>query len=178
MKALEEIGILKAVNFTIQSILLAVYQLLIFPPLRFLFLSIMGAEIGKDTTIMNVKFINFHRTGFKGLKIGNECFIGDETLIDLYDQVSLKDQVTLGQRVLVLTHTNVGYKNHPLQKFFPKNSKPVTFKNGCFIGAGSIILPGITIGEESFVAAGSVVTENVPKKTLVAGIPAKVVRKI
>ena len=49
---------------------------------------------------------------------------------------------------------------------------------GASIGANSTILPGVTIGEKSFVAAGSVVTHDVPPKTLVAGVPTKVIRKI
>ena len=124
------------------------------------------------------EFSNFYHKGFPGLKIGRDCFLGDEVLIDLYDEVEIENQVTIAQRVTLLTHINVGYKDHPLQKYFPKKSQPIKINSGSFIGAGSIILPGVTIGEESFVAAGSVVTEDVPNNTLVAGVPAKPVRKI
>src|SRR3989338_519640 len=183
MKALKEIGAGKVIRFAIFSVLQAVYHLGVdlifnFPQTRKLFLQILGSAVGKDSIIMNVKFFNWHHTGFRGLKIGKDCFIGDETLIDLYDKVILEDQVTIAQRVTVLTHLNVGYSDHPLQKFFPKTSKPVIFRSGCVVAAASIILPGVTIGERSFIAAGSVVTKNVPKDTLVAGIPAKLVRKI
>lgn len=183
MKATSELGVGGILWFITTSILQTIYQvivtnLLFFPLARNFYLSLLGAEIGKDTIIMNVKFFNWHRTGLKGLSIASQCFIGDETLIDLYDQVIFEDHVTLAPRVNILTHLNVGYRDHPLQKYFPKTSKPVVFKRGCVVGAASTVLPGVTIGEEAFVAAGSVVTGDVPPKTLVAGVPAKIVRRL
>ena len=183
MKAITEIGFRKSFKFVAYSLLTIIYHhlidhLLYFPQARRLFLVILGAKIGSDTVVMNVKFFNWHHTGPKGLKVGESCFIGDETIIDLYGPVTLQDHVTLAQRVTILTHLNVGYQNHPLQKYFPKTSKPVVFENGSVVGASATILPGITIGEKAFVAAGSVVTKDVPANTLVAGVPAKYIRKI
>lgn len=183
MMAIHELGFRKSIKYIFFGLILAIYHLLIdhllpFSPARKIFLSILGARVGKNSVIMNVKFFNFHHQGFSGLTIGEDCFIGDETLIDLYDKVTLENQVTIAQRVTVLTHLNVGYSNHPLQASFPKKSQPVIFKRGSVVGAASVILPGVTIGENSFVAAGSVVTKNVAPNTLVAGVPAKPVRSI
>lgn len=183
MRAIKETGSKKTIRFALYAIyeVLAhriISHLLYFPQVRQFFLQIVGANIGNDSIIMDVKFLNWHHMGPGGLKIGNRCFLGDETLIDLYDSVTLEDDATLAQRVLVLTHTNVGYKDHPLQKYFPKFSKPVVFKKGCFVGAATTILPGVTIGESSFIAAGSVVTSNVPKESVYGGVPAKLIRKI
>ena len=183
MKAIKEIGPKKAIRFILYSLLQVIYHrfinhILFFPQFRKLFLQIIGAKIGQDSIIMDVQFFNWHHKGPAGLKVGNKCFIGDETLIDLHNFVVLEDHVTIAQRVTILTHTNVGYSDHPLQKYFPKFSKPVTFKKGCVIGASSTVLPGVTIGTQSFVAAGSVVTKNVPDRVLVAGVPAKIIRKI
>jgi acetyltransferase-like isoleucine patch superfamily enzyme len=178
MKAVDEIGLKKTLKFAVYSFLQVIYHLCFLPPSRKMFLILLGAKIGKHSILMNVNFFNWHHKGISGFKVGNECFIGDETLIDLYDQVILEDQVTLAQRVTVLTHLNVGYKNHPLQKFFPKMSKPVIFKNGCVVGAAAKILPGVTIGEKSFVGAGAVVTSDIPKESVYAGVPAKLIRKI
>lgn len=141
-------------------------------------LQLFQFKIGKDSIVMDVRFTNLHHLGPKGLTIGSKCFVSDEVLVDLYDAIDIGDSVTIAQKVSILTHLNVGYQDHPLQKYFPKQSKKVTIKSGSFIGAGSIILPGVTIGEESFVAAGSVVTENVSSGTLVGGVPAKLIRKI
>ena len=183
MKVIKEIGYKKTARFIIYSLFEVIYHrlinhLLYFSLFRKFLLTLLGAKIGSDSILMDVKFFNWHHKGPKGLKIGKDCFIGDEALIDLYDEIILEDQVTIAQRVTILTHLNVGYANHPLQKLFPKFSKPVTFKSGCVIGASSTILPGVTIGSQAFVAAGSVVTKNVPDKVLVAGVPAKVLRKL
>ena|SRR3989344_3091048 len=183
MKTIEEIGPKKVIRFALFSLLQVIYHHLInhflfLPPFRKLFLQIIGAKIGKDSIIMDVKFFNWHHKGPAGLKVGSECFIGDEALIDLFNSVVLEDHVTIAQRVTILTHTNVGFSDHPLQRYFPKSSKKVIFRSGCVVGAVSIILPGVTVGQESFVAAGSVVTKNVPPHSLVAGVPAKIIRRI
>ena len=86
--------------------------------------------------------------------------------------------MTLAERVLVLTHTNVGYHDHPLQAQFPAQAAPVVIEQGSFVGASATLLPGIRIGARSFVAAGSVVTADVPPGTLVAGVPARAVRQL
>lgn len=178
MKAVDEIGFAGSAKFVIYSFLQVIYSLLFIPPVRKLFLLLLGAKIGSGSIIMNVQFFNWYHKGPKGLKIGKDCFLGDDTLIDLYDEVILEDQVTLAQRVTVITHLNIGYADHPLQKYFPRISKPVIFKSGCVIGAASTILSGVTIGNNSFVGAGSVVTKDVPPDCLYAGNPAKLLRKI
>ena len=183
MRIIKEIGVrslLKYLAYVVIATIMSFFVDRIFnlPPFRKYFLILLGAKVGKESILMNVKFINWHYGGPGVLKIGSECFIGDETLIDLYDQVHLENQVTIAQRVTILTHQNVGYSDHPLQKYYSKFSKPVIFKKGSVVGAGSIILSGVTVGEESFVAAGSVVTKNVPARTLVGGVPAKIIRKI
>jgi maltose O-acetyltransferase len=138
----------------------------------------LGARIGRRAILHDVRFFNLYRRGLGGLSIGEECFLGDECLIDLADAVRLENQVTLAERVLILTHTNVGYADHPLQRHFPAMTAPVVVESGSFVGAAVTVLPGVRIGRGSFVAAGSVVTEDVPPGTLVAGVPARPVRSL
>ena len=178
MKALEEIGINNGVKFVLFELIRIVFSLMPIPPVRKLFLQVLGAKIGQETIIMNIKFFNWHHEGPGGLSIGKESFLGDETLIDLYGPVTIEDKVTIAQRVTILTHINVGYKDHPLQKYFPKKVGKVTIKSGSVVGASVTILPGVTIGSNSFAAAGSVVTKNVESGVLVAGVPARVVKKL
>ena len=90
----------------------------------------------------------------------------------------LDAQVTLAERVLILTHTNVGYQDHPLQKHFPASAAPVRIERGSFVGANATLLPGITIGAGSFVAAGAWSPPTCPPHTLVAGVPARPVRAL
>mgnify|MGYP001043729519 CR=1 FL=1 len=178
MKALKEIGIKKAFGFLKGVVIKAFFNLLFLPPLRVIYLKFLGSKIGKDTIIHQIKMINLYRTGLKGLKVGSSCFLSDGVLLDLADNIVLEDHVTLAVRAMILTHTNVGYKDHPLQKHFPSFSKPVRIKKGCFIGANVVILPGVTIGVNSFVAAGAVVTKDIPSHAVSAGVPAKVIRKL
>jgi acetyltransferase-like isoleucine patch superfamily enzyme len=178
VKALGEIGLARAARFGFFTLALLPYRALLFPQLRAPYLRLFGARIGRRAILHDVRFFNLYRRGLPGLRIGEECFLGDECLIDLADEVRLHEQVTLAERVLVLTHMNVGYADHPLQAAFPATAAPVTLERGVFVGAGVTILAGVTIGAGSLVAAGSVVTENVPARTLVAGVPARPLRSL
>jgi len=103
--------------------------------------------------------------------IGQELFIFDGGRTNL---LTIEDSVAIGPNVTILIHSDPFPS--PLQKIYPKKASPVHIKRGAWIGAGAIILPGITIGECSIVAAGAVVTKDVPPYTMVAGVPAKVIK--
>ena len=178
MKALAEIGWSKALRFGWFTAAMVPYRCLLVPQLRAPWLRLLGARIGRGSILHDVRFFNLYRRGLAGLELGEECFLGDECLLDLAEGIRLERQVTFAERVLVLTHTNVGYADHPLQAHFPAVAAPVVVEQGAFVGAAVTLLPGIRIGARSFVAAGSVVTENVPAGTLVAGVPARVVRTL
>ena len=178
MKALREIGLGQAWKFFYTTILLVVFNNLLFPQLRSVFLQIIGTRIGKHTIVHAITFFNCYKTGFKGFELGNECFIGEECLMDLADRIILEDQVTLAERVTILTHTNIGYKDHPLQKYYPSFTCPVVIKKGSFIGVNATIMPGVTIGPCAVIAAGSVVTDNVEPFTVVGGMPARVLKSL
>jgi acetyltransferase-like isoleucine patch superfamily enzyme len=176
LKALREIGLRKAIRFAAGTVLLVLFRLMIVPPLRTLFLRLAGVKIGKNVTIHAIKFFNVYRGGFDVLKMGDNCFIGDEALIDLANEIVMEDDVTLAERVTILTHVNVGFKDHPLQRYFPAYTKKVVLKRGSFVGTNATILPGVTVGECAFVAAGAVVAEDVLAYHVVGGVPARTIR--
>jgi maltose O-acetyltransferase len=178
VKALKEIGWRRAFRFGLYTLAMIPYRLALVPQLRAPWLRLLGARLGRRVIVHDVRFFNLYRRGLGGLEIGDECFLGDECLLDLAEGVRLERQVTLAERVLVLTHTNVGYEDHPLQAHFPATAAPVVVETGAFLGAGVTVLPGVRIGARSFVAAGSVVTGDVPPAQLVAGVPARVVRPV
>jgi maltose O-acetyltransferase len=178
VKAIDEVGFRKAARFAFFTMALVPYRLALFPPLRTWWLRLFGARIGARVVLQDVRFFNTYRRGLRGLSIGDDCFLGDECLLDLAEGITLGEQVTLAERVVILTHLNVGYADHPLQAQFPAMAAPVRFESGCFVGANVTVLAGVTIGARAFVAAGSVVTTDVPPKTLVAGVPARPVRSI
>lgn len=105
--------------------------------------------------------------------IGQEFFIFDGGKTHL---LTIEDFVGIGPCVTIVIHSDPSPS--PLSKIYPKNWLPIHIKTGAWIGAGAIILPGVTIGEYSIVAAGAVVTENVPHHTVVASVPARVIKKI
>ena len=178
MKAVGEIGWRRAARFGFMTLAMIPYRCALVPPLRVAWLRLLGARIGGRVVLHDVHFFNLYRRGLPGLDVGDECFLGDECLLDLAEEVRLERQVTLAERVTILTHTNVGYQDHPLQTRFPPMAAPVTIGRGSFVGANVTILPGVTIGEGSFVAAGAVVTADVQAHSLVAGVPARVMRAL
>jgi acetyltransferase-like isoleucine patch superfamily enzyme len=178
LKALREIGLRQAARFGFYTLAMVPYRMALVPQLRAPLLRLLGARIGRRAVLHDVRFFNLYRTGLAGLSVGEESFIGDECLLDLAEAITLERQVTLAERVLVLTHMNVGYADHPLQPYFPPMAAPVVLEQGAFIGASVTILGGVRIGSAAFVAAGSVVTADVPPRTLVAGVPARALRPI
>lgn len=178
MQALREIGLRKALKFGLATIQTMPLRWLLVPQLRKPYLKSLGATIGDQTIIHDISFFNVYRVGWRGLFIGKKCFIGDQCLFDLADRIYLEDNVTIAERVTILTHTNVGYSDHPLQPYFPAFSASVRIGQGAFLGVNATIMPGVTIGECAFVAAGSLVRDDVPAWHLVAGVPARVIKPI
>jgi len=116
---------------------------------------------------------------WRGVRVGRNVFIGSEVFIDDAepDLVVIEDEATLIARSAVLAHAY--YPSH-LQKYFVEsgNRCGVTIKRGAYIGFGAVILPGVTVGEEAVVAAGALVTRDVPPRSVVMGIPGRVVRML
>ncbi|MEO8071457.1 MAG: acyltransferase [Acidobacteriota bacterium] len=171
MKAIREVGVGRVIRFIWISMLLSLFRRMWLPPLRTLFLRLCGASVGENSVIQRLSLINVDRGGFKALTIGRNCFIGDEVLLDLAAPVTLEDDVTIATRAVVLTHLNVGFKDHPLQTRFPSQTAGVVVRRGSFLGAGATVLAGRTIGPEAFVAAVSLVNRDVLAGELVGGVP-------
>jgi len=113
-----------------------------------------------------------------GVNIGENVFIGLNVMIDpLYpEMVSIKDYAEIGDNTSIYAHSR---GTEPLKTIYPRMVKPVSVGRGTWIGApNAVILPGVKIGDYSVVAAGAVVTRNVPNYTVVGGVPAKTIKKI
>lgn len=178
MRAIKEIGLKKTLRFFFWTIFEILFSLAIFPPLRTVLLRIFGAKIGKNVVIDKISLVNLYNQGLKNLEIGDNCFLGREVLLDLAGPITLEDDVTLAFRSMLITHLNVGYKDHLLQKKFPKAVRGIRVRGNCFIGAGVIILVGTNIGEKSFIAAGSLVNKSLPSGVLAGGNPIKIIKKL
>jgi len=128
----------------------------------------MGTPIGSSTSLG--AFTHIIGDSSKELSIGENCFIARfTTMLVAGSRLDIEDDVTITTGVNIVCH-NPGK--------FKKPYENVTIRKGAYIGTGAIILPGVTIGEDAVVAAGAVVSKDVPKKTIVAGVPAKVIRKL
>ncbi len=109
----------------------------------------------------------------KNVYIGQEFFLFDSGRTEL---LTIEDNVGIGPFVIIVIHSS---RTGPcLKKAYPKKELSVVIKTGVSIGARATILPGVTIGEHSFVAAGAVVSKDVPPYTVVAGVPAKVIKRL
>lgn len=111
-----------------------------------------------------------------------DVMIGDHTRIGLHNTiigpVEIGSHVNLAQGITV---TALNHNFDDTEKRIDEqgvSTKPVTIEDDVWIGANSVILPGVTIGNHCVVAAGAVVTKDVPPHSLVAGVPAKVIKQI
>jgi acetyltransferase-like isoleucine patch superfamily enzyme len=138
-------------------------------------------EIGVGTRIWAFSHV------MAGAVIGADCNLCDHTYVEgdvvIGDRVTVKSGVYLWDGLRVEDDVFIGpqatFTNDP----FPRSKQPfhapvTTIRRGASIGAGAVILPGVTVGERAMVGAGAVVTKDVPPETIVVGNPARVVRQI
>jgi acetyltransferase-like isoleucine patch superfamily enzyme len=135
------------------------------------FTNLYGCEIGDDVKIGT--FVEIQ----KGSKIGNRCKVSSHTFI--CEGVILEDDVFIGHNVTFINDLYPRATNGTgeLQTESDWNCVATLVKRGASIGSGAVLLCGITVGENALIGAGSVVTKDVPSDTIVAGNPARVVRK-
>lgn len=123
-----------------------------------------------------------HNTMLKGyhrnaMVIGRDTWIGQGCFLHSAGGITVGRAVGIGPMVKVLTSQHAG-DDIGLPVLYTKlDFAPVTIEDGADLGAGSIVLPGVRIGEGAIVGAGAVVTRSVPAYTVVAGVPAKVIRQ-
>ena len=113
----------------------------------------------------------------RALVIGDRCVIGMRSGIVAHESITIGDDVWFGQDIYV-TDANHGYgdPDTPIGKQLGAHD-PVRIGSGTWIGHGSVVLPGTTLGRNVVVAAGSVVRGDIPDHAVIAGVPAKVIRR-
>ncbi|MEP7142136.1 MAG: DapH/DapD/GlmU-related protein [Ferruginibacter sp.] len=131
---------------------------------------ITGQLIDASTTI----FTTFHTNFGRFIYIGNNVFINHGCSFLDMGGITIENDVLIDPKVSLIT------ENHPLD---PANRKelianPIVIKRNAWIGAGAIILPGVTVGENAVVAAGAVVLKDVEVNTFVGGVPAKFIKRL
>lgn len=140
-----------------------------------------GIEIGPETIIMHGAILhvyNFRQMPHSGIKIGRNSLIGEYTVI------RGQGGVTIGDRVYTSPFTQIIAVNHvfsdPRRSFTEQGitAEGIIIEDDVWLGASAVITDGVRIGRGAVVAAGAVVTQDVPPHTVVGGVPAKVLKKI
>ncbi|KWC74413.1 sugar O-acetyltransferase [Burkholderia cepacia] len=137
--------------------------------------ALFGELIGTPVDDGFVLIPPFHATGGTGMKLGRNVFVNQNcTFYDL-GGLEIGDDVMIGPNVSLIT------SGHPVEPSRRRDfvvAKPIVIERNVWIGAGATIVGGVTVGENSVVAAGAVVTRDVAPNVLVGGNPAAVIRSI
>jgi acetyltransferase-like isoleucine patch superfamily enzyme len=139
--------------------------------IRALFSQLIGKKVDESFLLIPP----FYTAGGNEIHIGHQVFINQNcTFYDL-GGLDIADDVMIGPNVSIIT---TGHPLEPSQRRAATIGKPIAIERGVWIAAGAIIIGGVTVGEHSVVAAGSVVTKDVPANSLVGGNPARIIRSI
>ena len=139
--------------------------------IRALFSELIGSQVD-DSFMLIPPFYTAHGTE---IRVGRNVFINQNCTIYDLGGVDIGDDVLIGPNVSIITS---GHPLEPSQRRAGVTAAPIVIERNVWIAAGATIIGGVTVGENSVVAAGAVVTHDVPPNTLVAGVPAKVIRSL
>ncbi|MFB3387084.1 DapH/DapD/GlmU-related protein [Flavobacterium sp. LAR06] len=164
-----QIGRLRAEAFAVKALLNQMNNAVNPEEITQILSRILDKEL-QDVTVFTPLYINCG----KHITIGKNVFINFDCTFLALGGITIEDDVLIGPKVSLIT------ENHPLNPEERKGltGKPILIKKNAWIGANATILPGVTIGENAVVAAGAVVSKDVPDNTIVGGIPAKFIKNV
>jgi acetyltransferase-like isoleucine patch superfamily enzyme len=139
--------------------------------IRVLFSELIGKKVDDNFLLIPP----FYNTGGDEICVGRNVFVNQNcTFYDL-GGLDIADDVMIGPNVSIITS---GHPLDPSKRRTATIGKPIVIEKNVWIAAGATIIGGVTVGENAVVAAGSVVTKDIPPNTLVGGNPAKIIRSI
>lgn len=135
--------------------------------------------------IFHTRDFNYNRARWwrkMGCHVGNNVSIGHSVGCDVgnTDLIHIEDDVIITNHCIILCHRRdmKGYRKGDNGTKLPYIYAPVILKKGCQLGMGTIVMPGVTVGEGAIIGARSVVTKDIPAWTIAVGSPAKVIKEI
>ncbi len=136
----------------------------------------MGFDIGYGSGFSGAPSISGPRPLQANLHIGKHCWFNCDCIFDIGAPVNIGNNVAVGHQVMFITTSHeigtLGRRAGPL------TVGPITIGDGVWLGARCMILPGVTVGTGAVIAAGAVVTRNVPPNVMVGGVPARPLRRL
>lgn len=144
--------------------------------MRTALLRFAGVRIGRGTFVTGRLSIGGSRNDAKRLTIGDDSFINDGVRFDTTASITIGHRVALGHDVTILTSSH-GIGEHG-RRAGVSEPRPVRIGDGAWLGARALVMPGVEIADGAIVGAGAVVTKSVPSDTVVAGVPARTIRRL
>ncbi len=139
-------------------------------------LRMFGIAVGHGTIILGPPHMHGAGNIRQRLRIGTDVTLNTDCIFDLNAPITIGNHVALGHEVLILTSSH--QIASAIHRAGDVTTAGVKIEDGAWIGSRAILLPGVTIGAGSVVAAGAVVTKDVAPNTLVGGVPAKLIREL
>ncbi len=136
-----------------------------------------GAEVGPRTLVYPGVTLHAARGDFSNLHIGADARVVRDCLLDLTDRITIGDRAIVSLRCSLITHRNI-HRSPLAEVGYGPMHAPIVIEDGAVLFANAVVLAGVTVGACAVVAAGAVVTRDVPPWTLVGGIPARVLKRI
>ena len=141
-----------------------------FEEVKRLFSELIGKEVDETFFIIPPFYSDFG----ENISLGKNVFVNHACTFMDRGGITVGDNVLIGPKVNLIT---TGHPLNPAERL-ATISNPICIKKGAWIGAGATILPGVTVGENAVVAAGAVVSKDVPDNAIVGGIPARFIKNI
>jgi len=138
-------------------------------PIRAAFEELIGKPVGDRFTLIPPFYTDYGLN----ITIGEAVFIGYQSAFTGHAPIDIADEVMIAHKVNLVT---AGHAVAPEERRRTVTAAPITIDRNAWIGAAATVLPGVHVGADAVVAAGAVVTRDVPPATLVAGVPATVIR--
>lgn len=135
-----------------------------------------GVRIGRRSLLLGSIQLSGHGPVWKRLRIGEDCVVNSPLHVDANALIMIGNGVSIGHHVVLIT---TDHEIGPGSRRSGANTcKPIVIEDGCWIGASTTILPGVTVGRGSIVSAGSVVGASIPPNKLAAGVPARPIKAL